>query len=92
MMDLVATRNLTASKMDERPSSFLKTLMRNKVSSNCRLDWCAGRFNLTIMSSYLLSQVLITILPLHKGATFLRILSSLDESVNVIEFQATETY
>jgi hypothetical protein len=58
------------SNKNKQLGLFLKKLVRNK-SSNYLLDWSAGKFNLTNMSLYLLSEVPIRKLLQHEAANFL---------------------
>lgn len=55
--DPVGTCKVGIAGMDEQLRFFKKELLRNVAPSNCRLGWSVHRFNLTYMSSQLLSQM-----------------------------------
>lgn len=67
----------------------LKTLIRKRVSRCLLFKWSCKKFNLTKMSWYLYSHPPLKNLVHHKAANFFWILFSLNESVIIIEFQAT---
>jgi hypothetical protein len=66
LTDLLVTRRLKASRMDEQLSLFLETLIRNRESTYRSLDWSVESFFITNIPPYSLSHVPINNVLEHK--------------------------
>jgi hypothetical protein len=92
LMDLEGIRKLIESKMEGQSMLPLNALIRKSASRCLLLKWRGRKFNLAKMSSYLYVLSLLKNLVQQCAVNFHWILSSLAESVEVIEFQTTDAY
>lgn len=88
-LNLVCTRKLTVSRTDEKSNFLMKTLTRNRTLSCCHLDWNFEWFNLTFHCFYYQSA---NKKPTVAHGSIFQILVSLDETVNLIQFQPADAY